>query len=146
MGSSDTSVVERTGSRLRRETQAREDFDSSLGWVRDDLVDRYGEVEAAALDRHARERHAEIVPKVAWVEAWQGLATNVFPGSAAQEFAVHVSSQTPEVQAAVERIAREESTGGALGPRVARRGHRLIGPLGCLSETRPRGRPSAGVR
>ena len=89
MSSKNASVVAAPGSRPRHEKRKLEDFDRTAELLRGDLVDRYGESEAAALVREARNCYAEILPQVVWIDARQGLALNAFLSITAQELAVY---------------------------------------------------------
>ncbi len=53
------------------------------------LVERYGERDARSLVRDARERYAELLPRVPWVSGRRGAAFNSFLGITAQELSVY---------------------------------------------------------
>jgi hypothetical protein len=76
--------------RPRRDTKrSLEDFDRTALLLSDHLTTHYGEREAAALVRDARERYAEILPQVPWIEGRRAPALNVFLAITAQELAVY---------------------------------------------------------
>ncbi len=69
--------------------KALEDFDRTAGLLRGFLRERYGEPGATALVLAARERYAEILPRMERVKGRRGLVLNRFLDITAQELAVY---------------------------------------------------------
>lgn len=75
--------------RSRRVRKWLAEFDRSAALLHDNLAMRYGESDAAALVRGARERCEDILAVVSWVGERSAPAMNTFLGITAQELAVY---------------------------------------------------------
>jgi hypothetical protein len=89
MSSRETRAGSGHGKRSRRARKSLQDFDRTARLLRGDLTERYGEHEAEALVRDARERYLDILPQVPWVAGRGAPVMNSFLWITAQELAVY---------------------------------------------------------
>jgi menaquinone-dependent protoporphyrinogen oxidase len=82
-------IPPRAGKSFRRSEKLLRDFDKTARLVRRFLMDRYGEAEADALHRAAREKYKAIIPQIIWVKGPRALVMNAFLCGTAQEIAVY---------------------------------------------------------
>jgi hypothetical protein len=79
----------RTAPRSRRSERLLRDFDRTARLVRPFVAARFGEEQADALTRDAREQYEAIIPKVSWVRGRRAPVMNAFLRGTAQEIAVY---------------------------------------------------------
>jgi hypothetical protein len=79
----------RTAPRSRRSERLLRDFDKTARLVRPFVAARFGEEQADALTRDAREQYEAIIPQVSWVHGPRAPVMNAFLRGTAQEIAVY---------------------------------------------------------
>jgi hypothetical protein len=79
----------RTAPRSRRSERLLRDFDRTARLVRPFVAARFGEEQADALTRDAREQYEAIIPQVSWVRGRRAPVMNAFLRGTAQEIAVY---------------------------------------------------------
>lgn len=95
------------------------DFDRTAALVNASLVARYGTAFTSTLRQEAHQEYAQLIPEIPHIQGLRASVLNRLLLGTAQELAVYkaatqISSQTPAVQATIERIRQQEAAQDAV--------------------------------